>query len=472
MNPRTRGAAAAAALVLLAPAACAVHTERRTRPIADVTTVRTVDPAALPGTTAVTHIEQDATRRVFASYPRIPGAGALTARLAKAVAAEVRPFGAGADGAEPLPGGGVPELNVQWSLTAATSRVVGVRLVTWRYFGTSGGESRATYWYDAATRTAHPSADLVDGPAGLATLAERVRERLGSRANPAQVRAAADTFPSLAFNEAGDLVAEFSDYTVAPGSAGRVAVALDRDAADPLLSAFGRRARDAALDARPHPASSQAPPPPAKAGTPRTDCGRAKCIALTFDDGPGPGTRRLLSTLSAHGARATFFVVGENAAADPALLREAVAAGNEIGNHTQGHRDLTRMPAMQVNTDVQRTQDVLRAALGRCTTLLRPPYGATNSTVAGVAKSLGLTEVLWNADPADWRERDPAAVAARTIAFARPGAILVLHDTHEPTIEAMPEVLRRLTRAGYTFVTVTNLMATRKPPQGSPFSGL
>ncbi|WP_242907024.1 polysaccharide deacetylase family protein [Actinomadura terrae] len=474
IGPWTRAKAATAAVLLCLPLVegCSGNADRPARAASDDTTVRAVDPAAVPGVTAVTRVEQGAARRVYAAYPRVRGAEPLTERLAALVDEQIRPFTAHTADAEPLPGGGVPELNVQWSLTAASRRIVGVRLVTWQFLGTSGGEARRTLWYDGVTRTAHPSADLISGRVGLAALARHVRDRLGSRANPAQVRPDPQTFPSLGFNDDGDLVVEFSDYTVAPGSAGRVAVALDRAVSEPLLSALGRRARDAALAppvGRPPPTRelAAARPPPA-----RVDCAAAKCIALTFNDGPGPYTRELLRALEERRARATFFVVGDNAAADPALIRTAAEAGHEFGNQTQSHRDLTRLPTMQINSDVQRTQDVLRRAIGHCVTLLRPPYGATNSTVAGVAKSLGLVQVLWSLDPGDWRERSARKIADRVVEGARPGAVVTLHESHRPTADAVPGILRRLAAKGYTFVTVSELMAGRTVQPGGQFSGM
>ncbi|WP_242894711.1 polysaccharide deacetylase family protein [Actinomadura litoris] len=474
IDPWTRAKAAAVAVLLCVPLVegCSGDADRPGRAATDDTTVRAVDPGAVPGVTAVTRVEQGAARRVYAAYPRVPDAEPLTDRLAAVVEEQIRPFTAHTADAEPLPGGGLPELNVQWSLTAASRQIVGVRLVTWQFLGTSGGESRRTLWYDGVTRTAHPSADLIAGRVGLTALARHVRDRLGSRANPAQVRPEPQTFPSLGFNDGGDLVVEFSDYTVAPGSAGRVAVALGREVSEPLLSAFGRRARDAALAppvGRPPPTRelAAARPPPA-----RVDCASAKCVALTFDDGPGPRTRDVLRALEARRARATFFVVGDNAAADPGLVRTAAEAGHEFGNQTQSHRDLTRLPTMQINSDVQRTQDVLRRAIGRCVTLMRPPYGATNSTVAGVAKSLGLVQVLWSLDPGDLRERGAGRIADRVVERARPGAVVVLHENHRPTADAVPAILERLAAKGYTFVTVSELMAGHTVQSGGQFSGM
>lgn len=481
---RGRWAAAVAALTAgLLLAGCGGHSERRPRAASDVTAVHTVDARAVPGLTAVTRNEQDDVRHLYAAYPKIPGADALTAELAKAVDDQIRPFVADTsdDESPPLPGGGAPELNVQWSLAAADGDVAGVRLVTWQFLGASGGETRRTLWYDGRARAARSSADLLNGAKGLAELAAQVRDRLGSQANPAQVTPDARTFSSLAFNERGDLVVEFGDYTVAPGSAGRVAVALDRSVYDPMLSEFGRRARDAALAPNPRlalgsplsapaaPGSSPAAPPPAPGA--RADCSRLKCVALTFDDGPGPYTRRLLGMLAERRARATFFVVGHNAEAHPDLIREEAAAGHEIGNHTQSHRDLSRLPTLQVNSDVQRTQDILRSALGRPPTLLRPPYGATNGTVANVAKSLGLRQIMWSVDTEDWRDRDARIVADRAVRHARPGAIILMHDIHGTTVDAVPRILERLAGKGYTFATVDDLLATHNVPPGGRYGG-
>ncbi|MBO2450978.1 polysaccharide deacetylase family protein [Actinomadura barringtoniae] len=473
MIARVKGVAALAAALVLG--ACADQGARQLRTVADVTIVHTVNPSTVPGLTTVTRAEQNDRRHVYASYPEVPGARPLSRALASAVNGRVKPFERDAGRVRRLPGGDVPELNVQWSLTAAAQEVVGVRLVTSQFMGASGGETRETLWYDGVAGMVHPAADLLDGRRGLDGMVRQVRSRIGNEANPGQVTPDPRMFSSIAFNEAGDMVVEFSDYSVAPGSAGRVAVAVPGSAYEPLLSSFGMRARDAALDTQPGLSlgSPTATPAPrgdaARRPLPRTDCVRAKCVALTFDDGPGPHTGRLLDLLADGRARATFFVVGDNAAARTDLLRRAAAAGHEIGNHTQDHRDLSRLPAMQVTSDIQRTEEVVRDVTGRSPKLLRPPYGATNATVGAVAKSLGLAQVMWNVAVADWRQSDARVIADRVVSASRPGSIVVLHDNHKVTVDAVPRIIQRLQAKGYTLATASDLLAARHPQPGGAY---
>ncbi|WP_336204334.1 polysaccharide deacetylase family protein [Nonomuraea sp. LPB2021202275-12-8] len=195
-------------------------------------------------------------------------------------------------------------------------------------------------------------------------------------------------------------------------------------------------------------------------GSAAVDCRRVKCVALTFDDGPGPYTGPLLRRLAAHRARATFFVVGRNAAANPGLLRRAVAAGHEIGSHTWSHRDLTTLPAAEVRAELARTDRAVKAATGLVPKLVRPPYGALNTAVR---LQTSRPMVLWSADTLDWKYRDSARVARRAINGARPGGILLFHDIHPTTVQAIPAVLKTLSARGYRFVTVSRLFGGRTP---------
>ncbi|MEW9548189.1 polysaccharide deacetylase family protein [Nonomuraea sp. NPDC050783] len=190
------------------------------------------------------------------------------------------------------------------------------------------------------------------------------------------------------------------------------------------------------------------------------DCRRAKCVALTFDDGPGPYTGTLLRHLAAHHAHATFFVVGQNVAARPSVLRGIAAAGHEIGNHTWSHPDLTKLPMAAVRAQVARCDRAVRSAAGISPALVRPPYGALDTTVrAAVRRPL----VLWSVDTLDWLHRDSARVARVAIKGARPGAVILFHDIHPTTVRAIPKVLKALSREGYTFVTVSRLFGGHPP---------
>ncbi|MEV4581696.1 polysaccharide deacetylase family protein [Nonomuraea jabiensis] len=193
---------------------------------------------------------------------------------------------------------------------------------------------------------------------------------------------------------------------------------------------------------------------------PRVDCRRVKCVALTFDDGPGPYTDTLLAYLAAYRARATFFVVGGNVVAYPGVLHRTAAAGHEIGNHTWSHPDLTMLSPARVRAQLGRTDQAIRAVTGMVPRLVRPPYGAFNATVR---RQTGRPMVLWSVDTLDWRYRSSARVARRALRSVRPGSVILFHDIHPTTVRAIPRVLRKLAGRGYRFVTVSELFGGRPP---------
>jgi peptidoglycan/xylan/chitin deacetylase (PgdA/CDA1 family) len=185
------------------------------------------------------------------------------------------------------------------------------------------------------------------------------------------------------------------------------------------------------------------------------DCAVAKCIALTFDDGPGPDTGRLLDLLKAQHVPATFFVLGDQAVKYPALVNREYAEGNEVGNHTWDHKDLSKLPAAAVQAEINRSADAIAATGIPRPTLVRPPYGAVDDTVRAVG---GFPFIMWRVDPQDWKYPDPARVADQIVGHAAPGRIVLSHDTHRTTVDAMPAVIQRLKQQGYTFVTISTLM--------------
>ncbi|MEU6785524.1 polysaccharide deacetylase family protein [Nonomuraea angiospora] len=193
---------------------------------------------------------------------------------------------------------------------------------------------------------------------------------------------------------------------------------------------------------------------------PRVDCRRVKCVALTFDDGPGPYTDTLLAYLAAYHAQATFFVVGGNVVTYPRVLRRTAAAGHEIGNHTWSHPDLTRLSPARVRAQLGRTDQAIEAVTGVVPRLVRPPYGAFNATVR---RQTGRPMVLWSVDTLDWRYRNSATVARRALRAVRPGSVILFHDIHPTTVRAIPRVLRKLTERGYRFVTVSELFGGHPP---------
>jgi peptidoglycan-N-acetylglucosamine deacetylase len=192
-------------------------------------------------------------------------------------------------------------------------------------------------------------------------------------------------------------------------------------------------------------------------------------IALTFDDGPnGKLTPRLLDLLAQHHIHATFFVVGENAAQYPEILQRAAREGHEIGNHSWSHPNFAKMSEDAVRSQVKRTEDAIVSATGVRPTLLRPPYGSiTTREKHWLHDDLGYQIILWDVDPLDWKNPGPSVVTNRIVKETRAGSIVLSHDIHAQTIEAMPETLRELEEKGFKFVTVSELlkMATPVPPK-------
>jgi peptidoglycan-N-acetylglucosamine deacetylase len=188
-------------------------------------------------------------------------------------------------------------------------------------------------------------------------------------------------------------------------------------------------------------------------------------IAMTFDDGPSSeNTPRLLEMLKQRNIKATFFLIGENAAANPDLVRRILAEGHEIGNHSWTHPQLSKLSDDRVTTEITKTQGAIKDASGYTPTLLRPPYGAiTARQREWIENQFGLNIILWSVDPLDWKRPGASVITQRILSQVRPGAIILSHDIHKQTIDAMPATLDGLISKGYKFVTVTQLIAMNQP---------
>ena len=188
-------------------------------------------------------------------------------------------------------------------------------------------------------------------------------------------------------------------------------------------------------------------------------------VAMTFDDGPSAAnTPRLLDMLKQRNIKATFFLIGQNVAANPDIVRRILAEGHEIGNHTWTHPQLSKLGDDRVTTEINKTQEAIKEASGFTPTLLRPPYGAiTPRQREWIENQFGLSVILWSVDPLDWKRPGPSVVTQRILSQARPGAIILSHDIHKQTIDAMPATLDGLIAKGYKFATVSQLIAMNKP---------
>src|SRR3989475_9236993 len=195
-------------------------------------------------------------------------------------------------------------------------------------------------------------------------------------------------------------------------------------------------------------------------------------VAMTFDDGPSATlTPKLLDLLAAHHIKATFFVIGENVAEHPEIVARAAREGHEIGNHSWSHPNFGKMSDQGVRSQLQRTDDAIKSATGKRPTLMRPPYGSiTAREKRWIHDEFGYQIILWDVDPLDWKRPGPAGVRNRILKETRAGSIVLSHDIHPGTIEAMPSTFDQLEAKGFKFVTVSELirMALLEPPKPAP----
>lgn len=180
---------------------------------------------------------------------------------------------------------------------------------------------------------------------------------------------------------------------------------------------------------------------------------------LTFDDGPNPRwTPMLLAILMKYHVKATFFLVGQNAARYPALVRQIVADGNVIGNHSWDHADLARLDAAQLASEIDRTDATLKQITGAVPCFFRFPYGAASRGDITAVNQRGMTPYYWSVDTRDWAGVSTSGIVAtvwRELSTAH-GAIVLQHDIQGPrSIDAVPAIIAGLRARHYRFVTAT-----------------
>ena len=190
-------------------------------------------------------------------------------------------------------------------------------------------------------------------------------------------------------------------------------------------------------------------------------------IALTFDDGPHPkNTPRLLDILRQRNIRATFYVIGNSVNLYPEIARRIVAEGHEIGNHTYNHPNLTKLSNTSVRKELDTTRDAIIRATGVQPRTMRPPYGALRTSQRNMIHSeYGYPTILWDVDPLDWKRPGTAVVKSRILSGTKSGSIVLAHDLHSTTVDAMPTTLDALLAKNFRFVTVSQLLTMKKSQQ-------
>ncbi|MFI1355282.1 polysaccharide deacetylase family protein [Streptomyces sp. NPDC020898] len=170
-------------------------------------------------------------------------------------------------------------------------------------------------------------------------------------------------------------------------------------------------------------------------------------VGLTFDDGPSANTTALLGALTRNGLRATMFNTGQNAAANPGLVRAQVNAGMWVGNHSYTHPHLTQLGQAQIDSEISRTQQAVAGAGGGTPVLFRPPYGETNATVRAVAARYGLTQIIWDVDSQDWNGAGTDAIV-QAAARLTGGQVMLMHDWSANSLAAVPRIAQGLAARG------------------------
>ncbi|MDX2225873.1 MAG: polysaccharide deacetylase family protein [Verrucomicrobiae bacterium] len=192
--------------------------------------------------------------------------------------------------------------------------------------------------------------------------------------------------------------------------------------------------------------------------------GASKRVALTLDDGPTPRvTESILKDLADRKAKATFFMIGRRVKEFPAIAKDVLAAGHEIGNHTYTHPKLAVLSNDRVHAELRKTQTVIGDTLNVYPSWFRPPYGSFRKSQGAIALDMGLGVAYWSVDTHDWRRQGVDRIVERAVGPAQSGSIILGHDLHAMTAEAMPGILDGLLEKGYTFATLTELLGEPYP---------
>lgn len=239
-----------------------------------------------------------------------------------------------------------------------------------------------------------------------------------------------------------ELYIYFDEGTIAPAEAGPISVNISMSFLNPLLAPAFQKQMVAVAEAPDKPVDDH-----------------KKRVALTFDDGPHPQvTKQILQCLDRYKAKATFFMLGNRVQYYPEIAAEVKAHGHEIGNHTWSHPVLPKLTEAQLMNEFAATEKAILAATGQESTVFRPPYGATNEAIN---QKIPHNVVLWSIDTLDWKHKNAEKLAAEVQQHMHNNAIILMHDIHQSTADGLPVILELLSKEGYEFATVSEILPYR-----------
>lgn len=179
-------------------------------------------------------------------------------------------------------------------------------------------------------------------------------------------------------------------------------------------------------------------------------------IALTFDDGPSLNwTPMLLDGLKERGVKATFFLIGENAEANPEIVKRIYEEGHLIGNHTYSHVEIAKVSDEEAYQEIEKANEVLISITGKRPEYMRPPFGSWQKELE---EKVSMFPVMWNVDPLDWTTTDTAEIVNRVVTETEENDIILMHDCYESSVKAALQIIDIFSEKGYEFVTVDEMI--------------
>lgn len=184
-------------------------------------------------------------------------------------------------------------------------------------------------------------------------------------------------------------------------------------------------------------------------------------VALTFDDGPGKYEDRILAAFRKYGGKGTFFFVGNQAEKYPNVVKRVAEAGHEVANHSYKHENLPKLSQAGATQSLAKTNEILRRLSGQSVSLVRPPYGATSSSVKAALQNQGQPSILWSIDTLDWKTRNAKSSINIVLQQVKDGDVILMHSIYAQSAEAAEALIPALQERGYQLVTVSELAKAR-----------
>lgn len=197
-----------------------------------------------------------------------------------------------------------------------------------------------------------------------------------------------------------------------------------------------------------------------------------KIVALTFDDGPDDKvTPKILKTLKKHDVKATFFMLTKSAEKFPDIAKRVAKEGHEIANHSETHINLNTVKKSRIDKEVVQSKKQLKKITGVDPKLFRPPYGEYNSTVIELAKKSEQEIIMWSVDTLDWQHKNKKRTVDIVTRETKPLSIVLMHDIHTTTADALPSLIEKLQKEGYEFVTTSEMLKHLDPASNGVYYG-